>query len=345
MFIILITTLILLLTVLVVIYLFWRRLEKGLPAAPPVVIPRHRHGEEAGLPPLGGRADPWAGDAKGSEERRDQLVVESLLFASSRPLSVDRAAQVLGRSEDYVRKALVTLRNEYRSAGRSFMIDEVGGGFKMLCRGEYGKYISEYYKIRVKTALSRQALETLAVIAYKQPVTRSEIESIRGVNVDAVVAGLLERNLIRGRGRREGVGRPLLLGTGDYFLEYFGLKGLDDLPTLEDIEPLEEIKRGANFLNEYEKRLQKTGFEEKDGELPFDGEGEAKPETASRRNGEPAKPDSEEASSRGVPEFTRHSLGDGGRAPLGRSPSKALGKQKEQAGKKAKQQRGGKKEK
>ncbi len=304
--IVLLTILTILLGALVLLLFFREKLIKVLvkaarTAAPPVAVASPA--VAAAVAPVSGRRlDFWLeGDAAGAQERKDLLILESLLFASSRPLDVVRAATVLDKSEEYTRKTLGVLRNEYRSAGRSFLIDEVATGFKMVSRGDYGKYISNYYKIKVKTALSRQALETLAVIAYKQPITRSEIETVRGVSVDAVVAGLMERNLACSRGRRAGVGRPLLFGTSGYFLEYFGLKSLDELPTLDDIEPLEEIKRGANFLTEYERRLQKTGFEDKDGELPFDGD--AKPgaekkqadessrqgsgQVADKQNGEP----------------------------------------------------------
>ncbi len=286
---VLLTILTILFSALVGLLFFREKLIKGLVEAARAVAPPPAAASSAAVPAVapasGRRLGFWlAGDAEGSRERKDLLILESLLFASSRPLAVARAAEVLDKSEEYTRKTLGELRNEYRSAGRSFLIDEVAAGFKMVSRGDYGKYISDYYKIKVKTALSRQALETLAVIAYKQPITRSEIEIVRGVNVDAVVAGLMERNLVRSRGRRAGVGRPLLFGTSNYFLEYFGLKSLDDLPTLDDIEPLEEIKRGANFLTEYERRLQKTGFEDKEGELPFDGD--SKPGAKKKQAGE-----------------------------------------------------------
>jgi len=294
MYTVLFTIMLVLLAALVAVLAFWRRLIKaltemareGAPPAKPAAVPA---AAALDSPLAVKRSEVWAaGDARGSRERKEMLILESLLFASAKPLSIERAAQVVELDEAATRKLLSTLRNEYRTAGRSFLIDEVAEGFKMVTRGEYGKYVSDYYKIKVKTALSRQALESLAVVAYKQPVTRSDIEGVRGVNVDAVVAGLMERNLIRSRGRRAGAGRPLLFGTSDYFLEYFGLKSLDDLPTLEDIEPLEEIKRGAEFLTEYERRLRKTDFEEKDGELPFKGAAETKDQQATGE-GEAAK--------------------------------------------------------
>jgi segregation and condensation protein B len=280
MYTVLFTIMLVLLAALAALLGFWRKLVKALAEIARDSVPAAKQAavaESAQTSPIAAkRSEIWAaGDAKGSLERKELLILESLLFASAKPLSIERAAQVVGLEEAATRKLLGTLRNEYRTAGRSFLIDEVAEGFKMVTRGEYGKYVSDYYKIKVKTALSRQALESLAVVAYKQPVTRSDIEGVRGVNVDAVVSGLMERNLIRSRGRRAGAGRPLLFGTSDYFLEYFGLKSLDDLPTLEDIEPLEEIKRGAEFLTEYERRLRKTDFEEKDVELPFERPAEA----------------------------------------------------------------------
>ncbi len=167
---------------------------------------------------------------------RDQAkrIIEALLFVSDKPVSIDTLREVLKEVEPTdIRAITEELNGEYASSGRSFSIKEIAGGFQMLTDPVYSKWVAELYK-RPADKLRGPGLETLAIIAYKQPITRGEIEAIRGVNVDGVLRTLEERELIRTRGRLEALGRPILYGTTTEFLQYFGLKSLDELPKLKE---------------------------------------------------------------------------------------------------------------
>lgn len=169
---------------------------------------------------------------------RDQAkrIIEALLFTSDKPLSIDSLREVLQDVEAADIRAMVdTLNADYSSSGRSFSVKEIAGGFQMLTDPIYSKWISELYK-RPPDRLRGPALETLAIIAYRQPITRSEIEAIRGVNVDGVLHTLEERDLIRSKGRVDAPGRPILYGTTTEFLRHFGLKSLDELPKLKEFK-------------------------------------------------------------------------------------------------------------
>lgn len=166
-------------------------------------------------------------------------IVEALLFATSEPLTPERIASIVsGVKREDIEQAINELSEEYNSAGHSFQLVRVAGGFQVTTREDYSVWVSRLYDNRVRQKLSKPALETLAIIAYKQPVLRSTIEAMRGVNVDGVLRTLMERNLIRIVGRAEGPGRPLLFGTTRQFLVYFGLNKLTDLPSIEEIDML-----------------------------------------------------------------------------------------------------------
>ncbi len=166
-------------------------------------------------------------------------IVEALLFATSEPLTPEKIASIVsGVKKEDVEEAINQLAQEYDEAQHSFQLVGVAGGYQITTRQDYSVWVSRLYEDRAKQKLSRAALETLAIIAYKQPVLRSTIEAIRGVNVDGVLRTLLERNLIRIVGRGEGPGRPLLFGTTKQFLVYFGLNRLADLPSIEEIDVL-----------------------------------------------------------------------------------------------------------
>lgn len=159
--------------------------------------------------------------------------VEALLFVASEPLETKRIAKLVGEDEKAVALALQRLEEEY--AQRGIVVREAGGGYR-FATSPLARAAVEAYLLPPKTTLSVQSLETLAIVAHMQPVTKSEIESIRGVNSDSVVSTLLDRNLIVETGRKDVVGRPMLYETTQLFLESFGLRSLDDLPPLE-LEP------------------------------------------------------------------------------------------------------------
>ncbi len=175
-------------------------------------------------------------------------IVEALLFASQSPLSAGELARVdESLDEEQVERALAELRLEYEREGRAFGLFEIAGGYQLLTRPEFIPYLERLDSIPLSPRLSAPALETLAIIAYRQPVGRAEIEEIRGVGVGGVLRTLQERELIEVVGRAEGLGRPLLYGTTVRFLEHFGFRSLADLPRPEELpvvlsgRPLQEL--------------------------------------------------------------------------------------------------------
>lgn len=172
------------------------------------------------------------------ETERLRSILESLLFTADGPLSVDRLRNAIGDAERReVQQALKDLQEEYESGGRGVRVVEVANGFQLRTPKEHAEYIKNI--VPVKTArMSRANLETLAIVAYKQPITKAEIEDIRGVNVDGVVSTLLERRLIRIVARKDVPGKPFLYGTTKEFLETFNLKDLSGLPTLKEMQEM-----------------------------------------------------------------------------------------------------------
>jgi segregation and condensation protein B len=170
-----------------------------------------------------------------SERRR---IVEAVILGSPEPISAQRVAAVIPYCKPAKVKSLVEdLNAEYAEQGRSFEIGEVAGGFQVRTLPEFATYLQQIQPQR-PLRLSKAALETLAIVAYRQPVTRAEIEDVRGVDAGAVVRGLMERKLLRIAGHKEVPGRPMLFGTTRRFLEVFGLEKLEDLPSLRQLEDL-----------------------------------------------------------------------------------------------------------
>ena len=162
--------------------------------------------------------------------------VEAILFASEKPLSPAKLSEIgqLGGVRA-VRKAVEALNARYKRMACSFRIVDIAGGYQMQTLPEYSDVLSRLARTRSESRLSQAALETLAIVAYRQPVLRADVEAIRGVACGEVLRGLMEKNLIRIVGRAEEIGRPLLYGTTRNFLEVFGLAGLDDLPDSEQL--------------------------------------------------------------------------------------------------------------
>ena len=165
-------------------------------------------------------------------------IIESLIFVSETPLTVDRIKNVLPDSESKeIRQALSDLEEEYDARKGGFFLSQVAGGYQFRTRPEYTEWIKRLLRPS-PFRISRAALETLAVIAYQQPVLRTDIEHIRKVDCGGILRMLLERKLIRVLGRKEIPGRPMIYGTTKQFLELFDLKDLKDLPTLKEMEEL-----------------------------------------------------------------------------------------------------------
>lgn len=167
---------------------------------------------------------------------RPEQIVEAVLFASDAPLRGDEIARAdEGLDEDRVEEAIRSLRAHYLETDRAFDVVEVAGGYQILTRPEYASYLDRFDTVPKSARLSGPALETLAIIAYRQPIGRLEIEYIRGVGSTAVIRTLQDRGLVDVVGRAEGIGRPLLYGTTSRFLEHFGFRSIDDLPRPEEL--------------------------------------------------------------------------------------------------------------
>jgi segregation and condensation protein B len=184
-----------------------------------------------------------AAGSKGEEDGvGDELtragILEALLFVAEDPLPLGRLQEALGDPDPAATDgALRELALSLEQAGRGLMVQEVAGGFRLATRPEAHAWIQRLQQVK-PARLSRPALETLAIIAYRQPITKAEIEKVRGVAVDGVVRTLLERDLIRILGRKAEAGRPIVYGTSSSFLEHFGFRELGDLPTLKEIDEL-----------------------------------------------------------------------------------------------------------
>ena len=173
-------------------------------------------------------------------------ILEAILFVSGEPLSVDRMLGVVeGVSRAELVGALQALQADYAVEGRGLQLVEVAGGFQIATRPDCAPWIKRLERAKEGARLSRSAMETMAIVAYKQPVVRAEIEQIRGVDSAGVLKTLLERRLIRIVGRKDAPGRPILYGTTRQFLQAFGLKDLADLPALRDIKELKDAEASS----------------------------------------------------------------------------------------------------
>lgn len=164
-------------------------------------------------------------------------IVENLLFITDRPLSIAKLSQVAQINNIQLTKDIVnSLAQEYAQTARAIQIIELGGGFQMSTKPEYGRWVRALFNEKTSDKLSSAALETLAIIAYKQPVTRAEIEAIRGVDAVGPLEKIMERGLVRIVGRKDAPGKPMVYGTTDEFLRLFGLNHISQLPELKTFE-------------------------------------------------------------------------------------------------------------
>jgi segregation and condensation protein B len=173
-------------------------------------------------------------------------VVEALLFASDTPVEAERIAEVLDLESAAVAREIVEgLRSRLDGESRALQVMEVGGGFRLVTRPDVAPWLVKLARSRTRSRLSRPALETLAIIGYRQPVSRPEVDAVRGVNSEAVLDNLLERRMIRIAGRKESPGRPFLYETTREFLVAFGLRDLGDLPEVEGELIVPELAEAA----------------------------------------------------------------------------------------------------
>jgi segregation and condensation protein B len=188
------------------------------------------------------------------EREEIKSIVESLLFVADGPQSVQRFVEVLeGEQKEVIQGVLEELRAEYESQNRGIQLTEVAGGYQLRTPKANADWVKKFLGGR-PARMGRATLETLAIIAYRQPITKAEIEAIRGVDVDGVITTLLERNLIRAVARKDVPGRPFLYGTTPEFLQLFNLKDLTQLPTLKEMEEiaLPEIPGDPISLDQFE---------------------------------------------------------------------------------------------
>lgn len=170
------------------------------------------------------------------EDQEKRSIIESLLFIAGEPLALDTIVKTSDISREEAAGIIEELKTEYMQRGSGIMVVEVAEGIQMVTNPASAPWVKKLIATAIPTKLSNQSLETLSIIAYKQPIIKSEVEAIRGVNSDGVVKTLLERRMIKILGRKEAPGRPLMYGTTKEFLQYFGLKDLSELPTLKDFE-------------------------------------------------------------------------------------------------------------
>lgn len=173
-----------------------------------------------------------------------KLILEAILFAASEPISVKQFQAVLSDLDARaIRKVLAELRDDYDEMERSFRLIEIANGYQICTCPQYSEWIQKFYTQQVRVTLTPSALETLAIVAYKQPVTRADVAAIRGVNSDSVLNSLVEKGLVSIAGRK--AGRSLLFSTTDEFLQQFGLKDASELPSLDEIDELLSASNGS----------------------------------------------------------------------------------------------------
>ncbi len=213
------------------------------------------------------------------DARELKAILEAILFVSPEPVPVARLLSILGTvSKAKVVQALGILTHDLDQDGRGIQLVQIAGGYRLVTKQEYGPWLKRMDKAKAAQKLSRSALESLAIIAYKQPLVRSEIEEIRGVETSGVLRTLCERKLVRIVGRKDVPGRPIMYGTTKFFLEHFGLQDLSQLPPLREFKELGESEQALLPIEEESLEVAETSETPHSGEFPVPSdraEGEA----------------------------------------------------------------------
>ncbi len=188
-------------------------------------------------------------------------IIEAMLFVSDKPLFLSEIKSVLeGPDASEIKEVMAELSGEFETQGRALRIKEIAGGYQIITDPVFAPWLKKLYKTAGSDRLSGPGLETLAIIAYRQPASKPEVEAIRGVNVDGVLKTLIEKNLVKIMGRRETVGRPIIYSTTQEFLQYFGLNSLEELPKLEEFHFTEkDIELPEHLQKEEEELKQQEG--------------------------------------------------------------------------------------
>lgn len=177
------------------------------------------------------------------ENEKLKNVIECLLFITNRPLTLAELGDLVGETQENIRSLIQELKTEMENRKSALQIAEVAEGVQFATKEGFGYWVKKLFRDQTTFRLSQSALETLSIVAYKQPITRAEIEEIRGVEVTGVLETLIERRLVKVTGRKEALGRPLLYGTTPEFLRHFHLWKISDLPSLEDLAKEAERKK------------------------------------------------------------------------------------------------------
>ncbi len=174
------------------------------------------------------------------DDNQLKSAIEALIFVSGNPLSVEKLKGIFeAASAEQIQEQVRLLQQEYIERGSGLMLAEVAGGYQLATRPELFGWVRKFKSVKISSKLSKPALETLAIVAYKQPITRPEVEAIRGVNIGGIMRNLMERRLVKIAGKKDVPGKPMLYGTTTEFLQYFGLNDLSALPTLKEFQELE----------------------------------------------------------------------------------------------------------
>ncbi len=182
------------------------------------------------------------------EDQELKSAIEAVLFIAGNPLSVDRLKNLFEEAtQEQIEAQLAGLRHDYDDRSAGIMLAEIAGGYQLATRPEFAAWLRKFRSVKVSTKLSKPALETLAIVAYKQPITRTEAEVIRGVNIGGIMRNLIERRLVKIVGKKDVPGKPMLYGTTPEFLQYFGLKDLSAMPTLKEFQ---ELEAGEEIMEE-----------------------------------------------------------------------------------------------
>lgn len=206
------------------------------------------------------------------EDQELTAAIEAVLFIAGSPLSLDRLKGLFEEvSGERIEAQLAAIRQGYDDRGAGIMLVEIAGGYQFVTRPEHAALLRKFRSVKVSTKLSKPALETLAIVAYRQPITRGEAEAIRGVNIGGIMRNLMERRLVKIVGKKDVPGKPMLYGTTSEFLQYFGLKDLSSLPTLKEFQ---ELEAGEEIMEET------AGAEEADSAEGETAEGTTAAETA-----------------------------------------------------------------
>lgn len=197
-----------------------------------------------------------------SSKKTIKSAFESMMFTWGEPLDVKAAAEVFNISRDEALECFLELKDEYEQEGRGIVIRQINQSFQFVTREENADYVRSLCTPVKMKKLSQSALEVLAIVAYKQPVTKGEIEAIRGIKCDRVMEGLMKKELVCEKGRAETIGRPILYGTTDTFLKNFGFSSIRELPEIEDIESAmsgnvtDDVEEEKDELNENQLRIE-----------------------------------------------------------------------------------------